>query len=183
MGHLSRNILTLPMAVLMLLMSCMSLKNAGTREVDETRIKSQEYIAAGDYKRALDVCCDACRTYSTDERLLTNYRRTKETIHRTAREAFGREDFALSGQAYYALANDNSYCRQLLHEPSHEKEFIKRLKESSDHLFQYALAEYRKGNLAEAISLWRNILVFDPNNPAVVKAIDKTTIQLKNLQP
>ena len=166
----------------MLLMSCMSLKHAGIREIDETRVKSQEYIAAGNYKSAFDVCSGACRRYSTDERSLTNYRKTKEAIQRAAQEAFGREAFALSGRAYYALINDNSYCRQLLHEPPPEKEFLEQLKESSNHLFQYALAEYRKGNLAEAISLWKNILVFDPNNPTVVKAIDKTTIQLKNLQ-
>ncbi len=49
-------------------------------------------------------------------------------------------------------------------------------------LSQRALDEYRKGNLAEAISIWKSILVFDPNNAVIVKAIDTATIQLKNLQ-
>lgn len=58
-----------------------------------------------------------------------------------------------------------------------------RLEENrSSHLSQRALDEYRKGNLAVAISIWKSILVFDPNNAGVVKSIDTATIQLKNLQ-
>jgi outer membrane protein assembly factor BamD (BamD/ComL family) len=49
-------------------------------------------------------------------------------------------------------------------------------------LSQQALDEYRKGNLASAISIWKSILAFDPDNPAVVKAINTATIQLKNLE-
>ncbi len=49
-------------------------------------------------------------------------------------------------------------------------------------LSQRALDEYRKGNLAEAISIWKSILVFDPNDAVIVKAIDTATIQMKNLQ-
>jgi len=47
---------------------------------------------------------------------------------------------------------------------------------------QRALDEYRKGNLAEAIRIWKSILEFDPNNADIIKAIDTATIQLKNLQ-
>jgi hypothetical protein len=48
---------------------------------------------------------------------------------------------------------------------------------------QRALDEYRKGNLAGAISIWKGILEFDPHNADVMKEIDTATIQLKNLQP
>lgn len=47
---------------------------------------------------------------------------------------------------------------------------------------QRALDEYRKGNLAGAISIWKSILEFDPNNADIKKAINTATIQLKNLQ-
>jgi hypothetical protein len=47
---------------------------------------------------------------------------------------------------------------------------------------QRALDEYRKGNLAGAISIWKSILEFDPNNADIMKAINTATIQLKNLQ-
>jgi hypothetical protein len=49
-------------------------------------------------------------------------------------------------------------------------------------VLQRALADYRKSNLAEAISIWKSILAFDPNNAGIAKAIDTATIQLKNLQ-
>jgi hypothetical protein len=49
-------------------------------------------------------------------------------------------------------------------------------------LSQRALDEYRKGNLAAAISLWKSILAFDPDNAAIVKAIKTATLQQKNLE-
>ncbi len=59
---------------------------------------------------------------------------------------------------------------------------VARLKDCSSNLSQHALAEYRKGNLAEAISIWKSILAFDPGDEIYVKAIDTATVQLKNLQ-
>jgi hypothetical protein len=50
------------------------------------------------------------------------------------------------------------------------------------HLSQRALDEYRKGNLAAAISLWNSVLAFDPDNAAIVRAIKTATLQLKNLE-
>jgi hypothetical protein len=50
------------------------------------------------------------------------------------------------------------------------------------HLSQRALDEYRKGNLAAAISLWKSVLVFDPDNAAIAKAIKTATLQQKNLE-
>jgi hypothetical protein len=44
------------------------------------------------------------------------------------------------------------------------------------------LEQYRKGNLAEAIAVWQGILLFDPDNIEIKKAIDTATEQLKKLQ-
>ncbi len=193
MWHLSRKIVILP-AILILLVfsSCMSQKNAGIdktlvtkarMEVDRTRMKSEQYVVQGDYKSAVDVYADACRKYPDDQVLLTSYGKTIEDIHRTANEAFSREDFASSGRAYHVLLKNNSYCQELSREPSLDKGFLHaRLADCSSHLSQRALAEYRKGNLAEAISIWKSILIFDPNNADIMKSIDTATIQLKNLQ-
>ncbi|HEX9021606.1 MAG TPA: hypothetical protein VF903_10150, partial [Nitrospirota bacterium] len=67
-------------------------------------------------------------------------------------------------------------------EPLDKGRFLGRLEDCGSHLSQRALAEYRKGNLAEAISIWKSILAFDPANGSIMKAIDTATIQLKNLQ-
>ena len=179
-------------AVLILLFfsSCIPLKNVGVdktlvdrarMEVDRTRMKSEQYVVQGDYKSALDVYADACRKYPDDQALFTNFDKTVKDIKHVADKDFSGEKFASSGWAYYVLLNNNSFCRKLFRELSLDKGFLHaRLKDCSSHLSQRALAEYRKGNLAEAISIWKSILVFDPNNAVVAKAINTATIQLKN---
>ncbi len=185
--------LTLSAIVIPLLFcSCMPQKNpqiskmpAHTPRIDfdRIRVKSDQYVIQGDYKNALDVYSNLCRKYPDDQALLTNYGRTVENINRAAGEAFSKEDFVSSGRAYYVLLKSNSSCRGPVREPQPDKGFLHgRLEDCSSHLSQRALAEYRKGNLAEAISIWKNILVFDPDNTVVVKSIDTATVQLKNLQ-
>jgi len=49
-------------------------------------------------------------------------------------------------------------------------------------LFEDALEQYRSGNLSQAISIWRNILTFDPENPEVRKATEKAILQTRNLE-
>ncbi len=193
MQHFSLKTMTLH-AVLTLLVfsSCMPQKNVRitkmpdnrTRtEVERTRLKSEQYIVQGDYRNALDVYADVCRKYPDDQALFTNFSKTIADIQRAAGEAFGKEDFVSSGRAYYVLLKNNYHCRGPFRERLIEKEFLHaRLEDCSSRLSQRALAEYRKGNLAEAISIWKNILAFDPNNADVTKEIDTATIQLKNLQ-
>ncbi|MGE5174514.1 MAG: hypothetical protein ACM3MD_11880 [Betaproteobacteria bacterium] len=160
-----------------------TLVDRGRMEVDRTRMKSEQYVAQGDYKSALEVYTDACRKNSEHQSLRTNYHKTIVDIHRSADDAFSREDFASSGRAYYVLLKNNSYCQELYRELTPDKGFLHaRLEDCSSHLAQRALAEYRKGNLAEAISIWKSILVFDPNNTGIMKSIDTATIQLKSLQ-
>jgi tetratricopeptide (TPR) repeat protein len=151
-------------------------------EIDRTRMESEQDIAQGDYHSALDVYADACRKYPADQALFTNYDKTVKDIQHAAGELFSREDFASSGRAYYVLLKNNSSCLELFREVSLDKGFLRaRLKDCSSHLSQRALAEYRKGNLAEAISIWKSILVFDPHNAGITKAIKTATTQMKNL--
>jgi len=169
----------------------MTQKNAGidkTRvdqvrmEVERTRTRSEQHIVQGDYKSALDVYADARRKYPDNQAFLTNYRKTVEDIHHAADEAFGREDFTSSGRAYYVLLKNYPFFQELIPELSLDKTFLHaRLEDSGSHLSQRALAQYRKGNLAEAISIWKGILLFDPNNSDIMKEIDTATEQMKNL--
>ncbi|HUI67108.1 MAG TPA: hypothetical protein VL087_02715 [Nitrospirota bacterium] len=152
-------------------------------EIERTRMESEQYLAEGDYKSAMDVYADACRKHPKHPTLSTNYRKTIEDIHRLADEAFTREDFASSGRAYFVLSKNYPYYQELIPELSFDKGFLNaRLEDCSSHLSQRALAYYRKGNLAEAISIWKSILAFDPNNSGIAKAIHTATIQLNNLQ-
>lgn len=152
-------------------------------EIERTRAESEQYVVEGDYKSAMDVYTDAVRKHPKHPTLITNYHKTIEDIHRLADEAFTREDFASSGRAYFVLLKNHSYYQELIPDLSFDKGSLNaRLEDCSSHLSQRALADYRKGNLAEAISTWKSILAFDPNNLGIAKAIDTATIQLKNLQ-
>ncbi len=157
-------------------------RNQVLMEVDRTRMKSEQYVDQGDYKSALVVYADACRKYPDNQVLLTNYHKTIEEIHHAADAAFSRNDFTSSGRAYYILLKNYPFFQELVPEVSFDKTFLhSRLKDCGSHLSQRALTQYRKGNLAEAISIWKDILLFDPNNAGIKKEIDTTTTQMKNL--
>lgn len=164
--------------------SCLPQKKAAIDNAmaDRTRMEAEQHIVQGDYNSALDVYADACRKYPADQTLFTNYDKTIKDIQHAAGELFSREDFASSGRAYYVLLKKKSSCLEFFRELSLDKGFLQaRLKDCSSQLSQRALAEYRKGNLAEAISIWKSILVFDPNNAHIMKAINTATTQMKNL--
>jgi len=193
MHRLSWKIITVHAVLIFLLFpSCMPQKKAAidramadrTRmEIERTRMESEQYVVDGDYKSAMDVYTDANRKHPKHPMLSMNYLKTIEDIHRAADEAFTREDFASSGRAYFVLLKNYPYYQELIPELSFDKGFLHaRLEDCSSHLSQRALADYRKGNLAEAISIWKSILAFDPNNSGIAKSIDTATIQLKNLQ-
>lgn len=75
------------------------------------------------------------------------------------------------------------YPRQLSPPPSVSTRKLKQhLAECSDRLMAKGLAEYRAGQLEQAIASWRDILSFDSKHRAAKKAIDTTTIQLRNLR-
>jgi tetratricopeptide (TPR) repeat protein len=193
MRRLSWTIIALhAVLILMVFPACMPQKKTAvdrgmadrTRmEIERTRTESEQYVADGDYKSAMDVYANAGRKHPKNSMLITNYRKTIEDIYRLADEAFTREDFASSGRAYFVLLKNYTYYQQLIPELPFDKGFLSaRLEDCSSHLSQRALADYRKGDLVEAISVWKSILAFDPNNTGIAKAIDTATIQLKNLQ-
>jgi len=49
-------------------------------------------------------------------------------------------------------------------------------------LFENGLEQYRSGSLDQAISIWKTILTFDPENQEIKRAVDIATLQLENLQ-
>jgi len=49
-------------------------------------------------------------------------------------------------------------------------------------LFEDGLDHYRSGNLSQAISIWRDILTFDPENLEVKNATDKAVLQSGNMK-
>ena len=48
-------------------------------------------------------------------------------------------------------------------------------------LTKAGLAEYRKGNLEKAIAVWESLLVFDPDNAEIKKAVETAKTQLNEI--
>jgi len=44
------------------------------------------------------------------------------------------------------------------------------------------MEEYRKRHFNEAIVIWKNLLVFDPDNAYIKNAIDTATVQARTLE-
>ncbi len=184
MQRQSRHIISLYAVLILLLFSaCMATKNAGIDpEADRTRAESETHIARGESKGALDVYANARSKHRNNQAILANYRKTIESIRYAADGVFVKEDFAVSGRIYHVLLKDHPSYQEVFTDLSFDRTYLQgRLAECSSGLSQRALAQYRKGNLAEAISIWKSILLFDPGNSGVVKAIDTATIQLRNL--
>ena len=48
-------------------------------------------------------------------------------------------------------------------------------------LTKTGLSEYRNGNLAKAIAVWESLLVFDPDNAEIKKAVETAKTQLNEI--
>jgi tetratricopeptide (TPR) repeat protein len=144
---------------------------------------AQQSVQAGDFEKALNLYKGMAEEYNNDADLSADLRRTMEDIKRLADEAEAKEDFVLAGKAYSALSANYSFYEKLVPSSSFSKASLEEgLKKCRIQLTQKGLEQYRKGNLAEAIAVWQGILLFDPDNIEIKKAIDTATEQLKKLQ-
>ena len=175
----SKNIAALFVAVLLLLPSCIPQRRA---EFDLARRESEQDIRKRDFDGALGVYGAALQKHPGDRGLLNYYLKSAEDIREAADDAFDKGEFAVSGRAYAVLLRNYPHFQKIAGDLSFDTQYLQaRLKECSDHLSERALTQYRQGNLTAAISLWKNILDFEPGNAGVKKAIDTASTQLKNL--
>lgn len=180
MKLLSKNIAALFVAVLLLLPACIPQKRA---EFDLALRESEQDMRKRDFDGALGVYGTALQKYPGDRVLLTYYLKAAENIRDTADDAFDKGEFAVSGRAYAVLLRNYPHFQEISRDLSFDGKYLQaRLKECSDRLSERALTQYRQGNLTAAISLWKNILEFEPENAGVKKAIDTASTQLENLQ-
>jgi len=190
MGLISNYRAVLFVAALLLLTACVPQKNVEldpalqkSAEVDRAVRESEQDIRKGDLDGALGVYTAALRKYPGDAGLLKYHLEAAEDIRDAADNAFDKEDFALSGRTYAVLLRNYPHFKEIAGDLSFDRNYLKgRLTECSDRLSKLALTQYRQGNLAAAISLWKNILEFEPGNGGVKKSIDTASNQLKNLQ-
>lgn len=164
--------------------SCAHLEKEPVRDEKETFIDTaQNHLSKGEFQKAIETYQIAYSKYSTDPVLRSNYVKALEYIKRNADMAFEREDYSPAGYDYRVLLNQYAHFTDFIDSLSFNKDFLSnRIDTCSKILNERGLVEYRKGNLEEAISIWKGILKFDPENEDVRRSIATATIQLKTLQ-
>ena len=187
---LKKTISLLGVLSLLLLSSCTYLKKTDlyhldkqNAEVERTITQSKQDFNIGNYSRAIDVYKLSFAKYPENQKLLSNYLKTLENIKRVADRAFEKKDYNLAGQTYYTLLKNYSNFKNFAELLSFNSEFLNaRVTECRTCVSRKGLEQYRKRNFREAISIWKNLLAFDPNNIYIRNAIDTATIQLKTLE-
>jgi tetratricopeptide (TPR) repeat protein len=141
------------------------------------------HLKAGEFRKAIDLCKEIYQKYPQDPTVRTGYIKTLESIKSGGDRAFEKSDFALAGCAYGLLLKNYSSAGRLNGSLSFNREGLTaRMGDCKKFLFENGLQQYRSGNLNQAISLWKSILVFDPENQEIKKAVDLASLQSKNLQ-
>lgn len=141
------------------------------------------YVKAGEFQRAIDISKELHQKYPQDPGVRSGYIHTLESIKTNGDRAFERGDFVLAGWVYEILLRHvPSVTRLNDSSPLNGKGLTAKIKTCQKNLFEKGLEQYRSGNLEQAISTWKGILVFDPENEKAKRAVDMATLQLKNLQ-
>jgi tetratricopeptide (TPR) repeat protein len=152
-------------------------------QMDHTSGQAQMEIKAGEFQRAIDICEEIHQKYPRDPTVRSGYIRTLESIKSSGDRAFEKNDFEMAGWIYQLLLKHVSSVTQLNDSFSFDREGLAaKIEYCKKILFENGLGQYRSGNLDQAISTWKTILTFDPENQEIKRVVDMATLQLKNLQ-
>jgi tetratricopeptide (TPR) repeat protein len=150
--------------------------------VDDTSRQAQGYLALGEYKKALALYAAAYDKYHYPG-MRVSYIRTGEQIKNTADATNQRKEFFEAGGIYRLLFESGITTRDFAGSLSFDDDVLSsQIKSCAKGLMEIGLMKYREEKLDEAISIWEKVLVFDPDNKEVIKAIDTATRQRENLK-
>lgn len=146
-------------------------------------ISAAQHVAAGRYQKAIDAYAAEYRIRPQDQALVKNYAKGLEDIKRVADQAVGKKSFASAGKIYDLLLRNSSKFTGIFPKLSFDKAQLNaQLSDCRKDLATQGFQEYRKGNLVEAIALWRSLLAIDPANADIKAALATAVRQQKNLQ-
>jgi tetratricopeptide (TPR) repeat protein len=150
---------------------------------DQTPSQIKQHVTAGEYQKAIDLYKTEYRNHPQDRLLVKEYVRSLEEIKANADRASGREDFVSAGKTYDVLQKNypdfKDFARALTFDSG---QLNSRLTNCMTALSAKGFQAYREGSLNEAISIWQDYLVIDPNNTDIKKAVKTAKTQQKNLQ-
>lgn len=143
----------------------------------------QSCLNKEDFQKAIDANRDLYLQYPRDTVARDRYVRILEAIKERADLAFQRSDFALAGWTYRLLMKNHPSFNHIGSLLSYNGELLDaKIKHCRKVLFEEGLKQYRFGNLGQAISVWKSILAFNPEDPEVKKAVDTAMFQSMTLE-
>lgn len=144
---------------------------------------AKKHMEAGEYQKAIDVYNVEVQKHPHDLSLAREYVKSIENIASAADKALDKKDFASAGRNYDVLLKNYAHFKGFDKELSFNSIYLnEKLSYCKKAIFKQGFQEYRKGNLGEAIALWQHLLVIDPQNTDIKKALRTATLQQKNLQ-
>jgi tetratricopeptide (TPR) repeat protein len=145
--------------------------------------QARSCLKNGDVQKGIDIYRGLIQQYPWDTTVRNGYVSLLESIKGQADLDFKRKDFAQAGRTYRILLKNYSSLSHLNRFFSYNVGLLDAgIETCRKILFEDALEQYRSGNLSQAISIWKNILTFDPENLEVKKAMDKAILQTRNLE-
>lgn len=158
---------------------------AGTRDcrIGLVGIQARQELGAGSYEKALTTYQAALRDYPGDKTLKDGYAGVIAALRAAGAKALAAKDYAQAGKDFglllkYAASSGGPGAGT----GSNRKEMDEAIKLCSANLTKRGLAEYRKGNLDKAIAVWESLLIFDPDNVEIKKAVETAKAQLGKLK-
>lgn len=157
-------------------------------EIKECQVRNQKAEAekafkAGQYEAAINSLTSGLKEYPEEEILKSYLTQVIEAIYSQASLALDTKDWAMAGRLYSILktlgSNHKNYLASF---PLSLEEIDKSIKNCSQQLTNLGLRQYREGNLKEAIAIWEKILVFQPKNEEIKKAIQTAKAQLEKIK-
>ena len=157
-------------------------------EIKECQVRNQKAGAekafkAGQYETAINLLLAGLKEYPEEEILKGYLNQVIEAIYSQASLALETKDWAMAGRLYSILKTlGSNHKNYLANFPLSLEEIDKSIKNCSQQLTNLGLRQYREGNLKEAIAIWEKILVFQPENEEIKKAIQTARAQLEKIK-
>jgi tetratricopeptide (TPR) repeat protein len=140
-------------------------------------------MEAGEYQKALEEYGVRYRKHPGDQALTKQYVKSVEEMKAAADKACDEKEYATAGRIYDLLLKRYAQFKNFAHMLTFNKAYLdQKLSLCKKSLSVMGFQEYRKGNLNEAITMWRGLLMIDPHNEDIRKALNTATEQQKNLQ-
>ncbi len=151
--------------------------------VHQAEKQVESLLKARDFQGGIDIYKSLIQQYPSDSTVRNSCLNLLESIKRQADLDFEGKGFTAAGRAYRVLLKNYSSLNHLKRFLSYKAGLLKaRIETCRKILFEKGLEQYRSGDLTRAISTWKDILSFDPENQEVKKATDKAVFQSRNLK-